>query len=48
LPPPPRSVAERVWNVTRWTEMKAGGHFAAFEEPEAFAADVTEAFRALR
>ncbi|MGD9979090.1 MAG: epoxide hydrolase family protein [Hyphomonadaceae bacterium] len=48
LPPPPRSVAERVWNVTRWTEMKAGGHFAAFEEPEAFAADVTEAFRAVR
>ncbi|HVY86766.1 MAG TPA: epoxide hydrolase [Caulobacterales bacterium] len=48
LPPPPRSVAERVWNVTRWVEMPAGGHFAAMEEPEAFAADVTAAFRALR
>ena len=48
LPPPPRSVAERVWNITRWQEMPAGGHFAAFEEPVAFAADVTEAFRALR
>ncbi len=48
LPPPPREVAERVWNITRWVEMPAGGHFAAFEEPEAFAADVTEAFRPLR
>jgi microsomal epoxide hydrolase len=48
LPPPPRSAAERVWNITRWVEMRAGGHFAAFEEPEAFAADVTEAFRPLR
>ncbi|MGE0742497.1 MAG: epoxide hydrolase family protein [Hyphomonadaceae bacterium] len=48
LPPPPRSAAERVWNITRWAQMKVGGHFAAFEEPEAFAADVTEAFRPLR
>jgi microsomal epoxide hydrolase len=48
LPPPPRSAAERVWNIKRWKEMPAGGHFAAFEEPEAFAADVTEAFRPLR
>lgn len=48
LPPPPRSAAERVWNITRWREMPAGGHFAAFEEPVAFAADITEAFRELR
>lgn len=48
LPWPPRSVAERTYNVTRWVEMKAGGHFAAMEEPEAFAADVQEAFRPLR
>ncbi|NWG52135.1 MAG: epoxide hydrolase [Hydrogenophilaceae bacterium] len=48
LPPPPRRVAERVWNITRWVEMSAGGHFAAFEEPEAFAADVAAAFRPLR
>lgn len=48
LPPPPRSVAERVWNITRWNAMPAGGHFAAFEEPVAFAADVTEALRPLR
>ena len=48
LPPPPRSAAERVWNVARWVEMPAGGHFAAFEQPEAFARDVIEAFRPLR
>jgi pimeloyl-ACP methyl ester carboxylesterase len=48
LPAPPRSAAERVWNITRWKEMRAGGHFAAFEEPEAFATDVIEAFRPLR
>jgi pimeloyl-ACP methyl ester carboxylesterase len=48
LPAPPRKAAERVWNITRWKEMPAGGHFAAFEEPVAFAADVTEAFRPLR
>jgi microsomal epoxide hydrolase len=48
LPHPPRAVAERVWNITRWNEMKSGGHFAAFEEPEAFATDVVGAFRPLR
>jgi len=48
LPAPPRNVAERVWNITRWVEMPAGGHFAAMEEPAAFAADVAEAFLTLR
>jgi hypothetical protein len=28
--------------------MKAGGHFAALEEPEALAGDVREFFRELR
>lgn len=48
LPPPPRSAAERVWNITRWVEMPAGGHFAAFEQPEDFALDLIDAFRPLR
>ena len=37
---PPRSYAERAYNIQRWTEMPRGGHFAAMEEPELFADDV--------
>ncbi|MEO8092296.1 MAG: epoxide hydrolase family protein [bacterium] len=40
---PPREWAERILSdLRRWTEMPRGGHFAAFEEPELFAADVVE------
>ena len=45
---PPRAWAERASNITRWTAMPAGGHFAALEEPEALAADIRAFFRALR
>jgi pimeloyl-ACP methyl ester carboxylesterase len=45
---PPRSWAERVYDIRRWTAMPAGGHFAALEEPEALAADVRAFFRDLR
>lgn len=39
---PPREWAERIFSDLRsWTEMPRGGHFAAFEEPELLAADVT-------
>lgn len=37
---PPRSWVERAYNLTRWTDMPDGGHFAAMEKPEAFVADV--------
>jgi len=37
---PPRSYAERAYNVTRWTEMPRGGHFAAMEEPDLYVDDV--------
>lgn len=37
---PPRSWAERAYNLTRWTEMPRGGHFAAMEEPDLFVEDV--------
>jgi pimeloyl-ACP methyl ester carboxylesterase len=45
---PPRSLAERVYNIQRWTRMPRGGHFAALEEPEALAADIRAFFRGLR
>jgi pimeloyl-ACP methyl ester carboxylesterase len=44
----PRSWAECVYNIKRWTEMPAGGHFAAMEEPAALAADIRAFFRELR
>ena len=39
---PPRSWAERAHNITRWTQMPRGGHFAAMEEPDLFVQDVRE------
>ena len=45
---PPRSLAERMYNIQRWTRMPSGGHFAALEEPEALAADIRAFFRDLR
>ena len=45
---PPRSVAEKVYNIQRWTKMNRGGHFAALEQPEALAREVREFFRPLR
>jgi pimeloyl-ACP methyl ester carboxylesterase len=45
---PPRSWAERTYNITRYTQMPRGGHFAAHEEPELLAADITEFLREYR
>lgn len=45
---PPREWAERFFNVTRWTTMPHGGHFAALEEPERLVDDIREFFRPLR
>ena len=45
---PPRSWAERVYNIRRWTVMPAGGHFAALEEPQALVDDLRAFFRDLR
>jgi pimeloyl-ACP methyl ester carboxylesterase len=41
-PMPPRSWVERAYNVVRWTTKPTGGHFAAWEEPDLFAADLRE------
>jgi pimeloyl-ACP methyl ester carboxylesterase len=46
---PPRSIAEKTYaNIQRWTEMEAGGHFAAMEQPAALAAEIQNFFRPLR
>ena len=37
---PPRSFAERAYNIVRWTDMPRGGHFAAMEEPDLYVEDV--------
>jgi pimeloyl-ACP methyl ester carboxylesterase len=44
----PRKWVERHYNVTHWTKMPRGGHFAALEEPQLFVEDVRKFFRTLR
>ena len=44
---PPQSYADRVYNITRWTEFPRGGHFAAMEEPELLIEDIRAFARAL-
>jgi epoxide hydrolase len=44
----PRRWMERRFNITRWTVMPKGGHFAAFEQPELFVDDVRAFFRTVR
>ena len=42
---PPRAIAEKMYaNIRRWTVMPKGGHFAALEQPELLARDITEFF----
>ena len=36
----PRSWADRRYNIVHWSEHERGGHFAPFERPEVFAADL--------
>jgi pimeloyl-ACP methyl ester carboxylesterase len=43
----PRNGAERYYNLRRWTEMAAGGHFAAMEEPDLLVEDLRAFFRDL-
>ena len=44
---PPRSYAERIYNIKRWTEMPRGGHFGAMEEPQLLIADIQAFVRSL-
>ena len=45
---PPRSYVERVYNISRWTEMPRGGHFAALEQPDLLIEDIRAFARTLR
>ena len=45
---PPRSVAERYFNIQRWEVKTKGGHFAALEQPETLAHEIREFFRPYR
>jgi microsomal epoxide hydrolase len=45
---PPRRWAERSYNITRWTEMPSGGHFAALEQPALLVDDVRSFFASVR
>ncbi|WP_298922259.1 epoxide hydrolase family protein [uncultured Roseobacter sp.] len=45
---PPKSYADRIYNITHWTEMPRGGHFAAMEEPEMLVNDIRKFARTLR
>jgi len=38
--PPPRSFAKKTFNIVHWSEMPAGGHFAAWEQPALMLADL--------
>ena len=38
----PRSYVERIYNVKQWTNMPAGGHFAALEKPDLLIKDIRE------
>jgi epoxide hydrolase len=44
----PRSWVERQYNVTHWSVMPRGGHFAAMEQPELFTEDLRTFFRTVR
>lgn len=44
---PSRDMVERKWNLVHYTEQPRGGHFAAMEQPELFAADVSAFFSSL-
>ena len=45
---PPKSYADKIYNITQWSEMPCGGHFAAMEEPEMLLNDIRKFARSLR
>jgi pimeloyl-ACP methyl ester carboxylesterase len=45
IKPEPRSYAEAFLNIRDYVEHQAGGHFAAWEQPEAYADDVRRAVK---
>ena len=47
-PFPPREYIERGFNIVQWTDLPAGGHFAAMEQPEALSKDIVTFFSRLK
>ena len=45
---PPRTYVERIFNIKQWTEMPAGGHFAALEQPDLLVNDIKKFLRSFR
>jgi pimeloyl-ACP methyl ester carboxylesterase len=45
---PPLSMAKRGYNIVRYEDMPAGGHFAAMEQPQLFISNLRDAFRNYR
>ena len=45
--PPPRSWCERAYNITHWSEIARGGHFAAMEQPALYVDEIRNWARAL-
>lgn len=44
---PPRSLVEKSYNIVQWSDMPAGGHFAALEQPMLLLADLRRFFDAV-
>ena len=44
---PPKSYADRLYNITQWTQMPCGGHFAALEQPQLLLEDIRKFSRSL-
>ena len=44
---PPRSYVDTIFNITQWTEMPSGGHFAAMEQPELLVKDIVKFARTI-
>jgi pimeloyl-ACP methyl ester carboxylesterase len=47
-PRPPRGLLEKTYHLERFNEFDRGGHFAALEQPDAFAGDVSAFVRQVR
>ncbi len=45
---PPRSYADRIFNIKQWSIMPKGGHFAALEEPDLLVNDLKKFAKTLR
>jgi|TARA_B110000438_G_C15799334_1_gene644376 microsomal epoxide hydrolase len=45
---PPKSYADRIYNIKRWTKMSKGGHFAALEQPDLLIEDIVSFAKTLR